>query len=238
MIELKENQKKVVLPHKGSYYACVLNVSENGACKLETFTEIPCIKRDEYGADIDFKKLNEKIDDIVKYNIGEKIQYVTNPDKYRNFVRELRSQAYQLYELQNIRDVIGTRLNAPKLLNQLNPILDSLTKKVDATEKVFQDQIVPQIPANWPYAMFPESSWTAYESDIELHNFAEGSTTLYADKKGTSLHDIKTSSYYRGELYTNYMDIYNGLNSQVEEMNKDIVTELTTANIEQDGATK
>lgn len=70
---------------------------------------------------------------------------------------------------------------------------------LEAYEDVFKD-VAKSVPANWSYAMFPESSWTGYPFLVEKHRVASGNTTRFAENYGRTENDAKEADRNFREL--------------------------------------
>ena len=216
MIELKENQCEVILKHGDAYYVCIIETDKT-PITLKSYSKIPFIKVDpEKGVKLELGEVEKTMKRIAEYDISNSISGVNEPHKYMEFVKDLRSQIYKLSSLQEFRAFVGAYLDDKALEGLLDEYIVQLDKKVRMEETVFKDQIVSQVPTNWPYAMFPESSWAAYEDNVQLFHFAQGDTTIYADTMGMTLDDIKR--YFSGDKAKEEMEIYNGLNDQVKKI--------------------
>lgn len=217
MIEYKENQSEVILKHGDAYYVCLIETDKT-PITLKNYSKIPFVVVDpEKGVKLELGKVEKTMKRIAEYDISNSISGVNEPHKYMEFVKDLRSQIFQLRDLQDFRAFAGAYLDDKDLVKTLDEYIVQLDKKVRMEEKVFTEQIVPQVPTNWPHAMFPESSWAAYEYNVKLFHFAQGDTTIYADTMGMSLDDIKR--YFSGDKAKEKMEIYNGLNEQVKKIN-------------------
>ena len=216
MIELKENQSEVILKHGDAYYVCIIETDKT-PITLKSYSKIPFVKVEpEKGVKLELGEVEKTMKRIAEYDISNSISGVNEPHKYMEFVKDLRSQIYKLSSLQEFRAFVGAYLDDKALEGLLDKYIVQLDKKVRMEETVFKDQIVSQVPTNWPYAMFPESSWAAYKDNVQLFHFAQGDTTIYADTMGMTLDGIKR--YFSGDMAKKEMEIYNGLNDQVKKI--------------------
>lgn len=66
---------------------------------------------------------------------------------------------------------------------------NAATQLLDMNESVFKDIATKAVPKNWAYAMFHESSWSAYPIYVAQHKVACGKTTLSVGEIGRTLSD-------------------------------------------------
>lgn len=213
MVELKENQIETFVLHNEHLYYC-LSSENKGTISLDSYFEVPFIIVEEENLIPDFKKIIETISSFKDYDITKEIKHVKTPADYGDFVNKLMGTMFKLEKLKIFR--LAAQEYATNEYNEsLSNMIEFLEQKIALNEKIFKEKIVPIIPKNWPYAMFPESSWTAYDSYREIHQFACGNTKISADSLGTSLEDIKY--YYSSENQKREMKIYNALNDEIQK---------------------
>ncbi len=208
MIELRDGQFVTVRQYGNKFYSCVC--SKEG---LVAYCEFPYLKVENGQPALNIDSFNKDLKAIANFDIANEINCVVNADQYRDFIQELQRHQYTLFNVEALvvhLEEIGCVGN--NLYKQMTTNLNYVTQKVGLNEKVFTEQIVPSIPKNWPYAMFHESSWTAYESNINLCKFAQGEVTKYADVVGMKMKDIQS---FNPEYRKEPTEKFNALNSEI-----------------------
>lgn len=222
MYKLKDGQFITVRQYGDSYYSCVCDKNQ-GLISYSGFSYIRVINGE---LKINSDKFNNDLKSMVEYDIAKEINCVTNPTAYGDFVRTLKGHQMTLFQMNSFKtfleeiDCVGN-----DLYNMVSQNCNYVDKLVEFNEKVFVEQIAPSVPKNWPYAMFPESSWTAYESNVNLCKFAQGDVSTDADKFGISMKDIKgfTNGVTESTVKFNALneeimaDIENGYYDNVDE---------------------
>ena len=216
MYKLKDGQFITVRRYGNSFYSCVCD-KEKGLISYVGFTYVQGLPTSLHEAEgqvkINIDRFNESLKTVADFDIAKEIGYVVNPDGYMNFIRQLKGHQMTLFQMESFKVFLEERgIVESDLYKTVVKCHNYVGKLVEANEKVFTEQIVPHIPKNWPYAMFHESSWTAYESNINLCNFAQGQVTMYADKVGTTMKDIgRFDPQYRKES----TEKFNALSSEI-----------------------
>ena len=209
MISLNKFEKTTYLEFDDKFYLCVMN--ENG--DLKTYFESKAIYKDEEGyLCINVEWFNNQVDRLYEYDLGKELRSLNSHRDYLDFCRHFSEFQMCLLRISVLRDsVLESKTWNEELEETITEIVQSAQGVVEETEKIFRERVCPQIPTNWAFAMFPESSWSAYEYNRQLHKIGRGATD-YCIESGLGL----TRSDISGNKEK--MRIFDGLNQLCHEL--------------------
>lgn len=212
MIILAKDERMEFKEFERKLYACI--VSKKG---LESYFLVPYLNYNNGMVEFDIDQFNNDLKFLSSFNIGEELKFVRDCYSYSDFITKMQPLAYRAFDIECIKNCLITFpiFEDKSLTEEIIAISDEVNSVVSANEEFFKKQIVPQIPVNWPYAMF-ESSWTGYDFLVRKHDFAQGYTDIDAKILGCTLRDIEYLSHKNAKSAEREMKIYNGLNEKIK----------------------
>lgn len=125
-------------------------------------------------------------EEIKNFNIEEKIKNIKRVEDYSSFIDKFMHLQNVMFEMSAFESFVSkSSLPADHKKGVL-----VMSNGAKAYEDVLKD-VAKAVPANWAYAMFPESSWTGYPFLVEKHRLASGNTTRFAESYGRTESDAK-----------------------------------------------
>ncbi len=194
MIQLKKDQKVYVLKSGNKWYTCV--ASGNG---LITYSENPYIQQDDKGVKVGMKAFQESYNTIKSFDLKAECENLHEVEDYSNLVNKIMSLQTTLFEMEALVTFVDESVTNEDFKKGTNMVCEVAKKHIESIEQAFAE-VAKQVPSNWAYAMFPESSWTAYPFLVEKHRIASGNMTRFADCYGKTVMDAREADRNTREL--------------------------------------
>lgn len=185
MLTLKNNQKVDILKSGDNWFTCISD--EKG---LISYSQNPFLSQSKEGTSINMKTFLSYYDEIKKFNIEEKIKNIRRIEDYSSFVDKFMHLQNVMFEMSAFESFVSKSSLPEDHKKGILAMSNGAKSLLEAYEDVFKD-VAKAVPANWAYAMFPESSWTGYPFLVEKHRLASGNTTRFTENYGRTLSDAK-----------------------------------------------
>ena len=215
MVTLKETERVEVLEFDNIFYTCLVDSNEG----LITYEYMPYLSKKDGVITFNFEKFTEDTKYIVDYDISKKLRQVFDPYSYRDFIVGISLLQDSAYKINAIKEyMIKTQIFNKELIEQVKEISNLVETMVKGNEDIFKNKIMPAIPSNWCFAMFPESSWSAYDFMVAEQKFASGHVDVPASERG--LTKSKIQGRYDRSRAEREMKVFEGLQAQIENEEK------------------
>lgn len=185
MLALKSNQKVDILKSGNQWFTCISD--EKG---LISYSQNPFLTESKEGTSINMKTFLSYCEEIEKFNIEEKIKNIKRVEDYSSFVDKFMRLQNTMFEMSAFEGFVSKSSLPADNKKDILAISSGAKSLLEAYEDVFKD-VAKAVPANWAYAMFPESSWTGYPFLVEKHRVASGNITRFAESYGRTQSDAK-----------------------------------------------
>lgn len=202
MLTLKNNQKVDILKSGDGWFTCISD--EKG---LISYSQNPFLTESKEGTSINMKTFLSYYEEIKKFNIEEKIKNIKHVEDYGSFVDKFMHLQNEMFEMSAFEGFVSTSSLPAEHKKGILAISSRAKSLLEAYEDVFKD-VAKAVPANWAYAMFPESSWTGYPFLVEKHRVASGNITRFAE------------SYRRTQSDANLREFREALNQDIHKEEK------------------
>lgn len=180
MLTLKKNQKVDILKSGSMVYLYIWWK------RLISYSQNPFLAQSKEGTSINMKTFLSYYEEIKNFNIEEKIKNIKRVEDYSSFIDKFMHLQNVMFEMSAFESFVSkSSLPADHKKGVL-----VMSNGAKAYEDVLKD-VAKAVPANWAYAMFPESSWTGYPFLVEKHRLASGNTTRFTENYGRTLSDAK-----------------------------------------------
>ena len=196
MIKLGDKQKKHFLNYEKDVYVCVAE-EEKG---LVSFSYLPYVSYNDGNLIFNVENLNSDIKYILNFNMEKELQSINNPDNYFEFIQKMMTMQEKLYNIESLQEFLKEKnMFKDDLIKKVSDIQEIVQNIVDTNETFFKTYVVKEIPTNWRYAMFHESSWSAYERNHDILQMASGKTTFSPKVIGYTEYNINSIYTYNKE---------------------------------------
>ena len=185
MLTLKENQKIYVLKSDNRWFTCV---SDNNG--LISYSDNPFLFVDKEGTKINMNSFQSCYNEIKNFELEKEIENLKTVESYSKLVDKIIHLQNVLFDMSAFGEFIEESKMPEDYKKGTALVCDDAKKRIEVIEALFQT-VAKNVPSNWAYAMFPESSWTGYLFLVEKHRIACGNTTRFAESYGRTLSDAK-----------------------------------------------
>lgn len=179
---------------------------------LISYSQNPFLSQSKEGTSINIKTYLSYYDEIKKFNIEEKIKNIKSVEDYSSFVDKFMHLQNVMFEMSAFESFVSKSSLPADHKKGILAMSNDAKSLLEAYEDVFKD-VAKAVPANWAYAMFPESSWTGYPFLVEKHRLASGNTTRFTENYGRTLSDAK-------EADRNAREFREALNQDIDKEEK------------------
>lgn len=185
MIELGKNQTRKVMEYCEQYFLCVIDKDKKA---LLTYSFMPYLKVENGEVKFNVEKFNEDVEFVGGYDLIGNSSQIKNANEYLEMVKYVRDCQTILFNVESVREFIiqNSDLFSNEIYDQVDTISDSLEKYILDSEKVFNSQVIHQVPSNWAYEMFDAPNWTEDKTCSELFKMTQGEITKPATSIGYS----------------------------------------------------
>lgn len=186
MIKLEENQRVYTIKSGDKWYTCISG--ENG---LVSYLDCPYLSVENGETTVNMKAFKDDYEAIKNFDIEDEAMHVRNADDFGRLVGKIMNLQHKEFTMSAFKD-FATRSSLPENFKKgATACCNTATQLLDMNESVFRDIATKAVPKNWAYAMFHESSWSAYSYYVAQHKVACGETTRSAGEIGRTLSDDK-----------------------------------------------
>ena len=207
MLKLKNDQKLYILKSDGKWFTCISN--NDG---LISYSDNLYIVDSQQGTTINIKSFQAAYDEIKNFDLEKEVEQLMSVEDYSALVDKVMHLQNILFEMSTFNKFVTESKLSEEFKKGTDLVYQQAYKKIENIETLFQT-VAKNVPANWAYAMFPESSWTAYPFLVEKHKVASGNMTRFAESYGRTLNDAK-------EVDRNNRDLNEALNLDVHKEEK------------------
>ena len=185
MIELGKDQARKVIEYCEQYFICIVDETKDA---LLTYSFMPYLKVENGDVKFNLDKFQEDVEFVGKYDLAGKSSQIKNAQEYLEMVKYVRDCQIILFNVYAVREFMleNSHLFNSELNDKVDSMADSLEQYILESERVFHDQVIHQVPSNWPYEMFSDPNWTENKANSELFNMTQGEIVKPATNVGYS----------------------------------------------------